>query len=487
MVDYSGIGTGFMQGVQMADDRQAKQQALTMQAEQFKMQQQTHQMQMQQQGTQDERNTLLLQQLQMQVKDQSNALAKKDLFRSFEGGTLTDLNAALRDPNISRLFPGIDSVEPVDMSNPQQARAADGMLEPVLANKIVNGRLVKEVRDLSVLKGMSGYSTYDAKRRLEQAGTKAQAIGAEKQLADMQNFFKQNPNATYADFQSTQVMAKATSVSDMKTQYELTKTMSKDKVIDFAYNNPTEFSKMLEIGKMDDKVSKDGMSLYSAAKKVQGDTKIDVGRKTYLDGMVSTIENTNRLRTKLASSDMDWNALAKGMDEITKITGDDWRDLSEKEKASMLERFSFDSDLKTVMAGYIKAMSGAAVSDEERKFYEGAILGGNWSTKETAVSSMDGFLSGLKGGMNSALKGMKLSTPADYLVYKNSLDNIKVDTTKPIADKPAEQKPGFGEKLMTGVSVLGSQIKEGYNNLVGNKPLPSGKTPDELNAKFGDL
>ena len=261
-------------------------------------------------------------------------------------------------------------------------------------------------------------------------------------------FDKYNPIAT-----------KPTSMADKKAKYELTMTMNNDKVIDFAYNNPTEFSKMLETGSMDDIVSKDGMSLYNVARKVQGDAKIDVGRKTYLEGMVSTIENTSRLRTKLNKSDMDWDAVSKAMDEVTKVTGDGWRNLDPKEKAAMLERFNFDSDLKTVMAGYIKAMSGAAVSDEERKFYEKAILGGNWSTKEAAISSMDGFLSGLKGGMKVSLDGMKLNTPADYLSYKNRID--KIATPEPMVTpeyKPVVKEQSRVEKVKAGISTLWDKV-----------------------------
>ncbi len=75
-----------------------------------------------------------------------------------------------------------------------------------------------------------------------------------------------------------------------------------------------------------------------------------------------------------------------------------YQKMTPEQKQAFIDRAGFDSELKTVMAGYIKAMSGAAVSDEERKFYESAILGGNWSNKEAALASMKGFITG--GGRN---------------------------------------------------------------------------------------
>jgi hypothetical protein len=170
----------------------------------------------------------------------------------------------------------------------------------------------------------------------------------------------------------------------------------------------------------------------------------------------------------METSNFEWDAFNKGMDEITKVTGAELRDMSPADQKKMLDKFSFDSDMRTVMAGYIKAMSGAAVSDEERKFYEGAILGGNWSTKETALASMNGFISGLQNGMNSAITGMQSETPATYLDYKDRVNNItgKLDLTNSSSIAPstnANKEPGFGEKVKTNIKAL-------WGKATGNTP-----------------
>jgi len=261
---------------------------------------------------------------------------------------------------------------------------------------------------------------------------------------------------------------KAKSASEEKAAFELNNMKEEKEIIDYVNNNQEQWSSILTRGDKTTKVDKSGKSLYSVAKTVQGDNKISSTRKDYLDGMTSTLDNTIRLKTKMENSDFNWDALNKAMDETSKVV--DWRDLSTEEKQKMLDKFSFDSDLKTVMAGYIKAMSGAAVSDQERGFYEGAILGGTWANKESALAAMNGFVSGLKNGLDSAVSGLSSDTPATYLDYKTSVNKITegLDLTNvsiPVADKPKE-KPGFTERVTTNIKSL-------WGKATGNTPDPA--------------
>jgi len=247
-------------------------------------------------------------------------------------------------------------------------------------------------------------------------------------------FFEEHPKATLDDYKSyiKQSMTPVTADQELKN-LKLMETKENKIINDFVDNNPKEFSSMLQQSSLDSKIPIGGseVPVYRIAKKVQGDRKLATARRDYLDGMVSTLKNTSRLKKELSKSNFDWDALSKGMDELSKITGTEWRQLSEKEKSDMLKRFSFNSDLKTVMAGYIKAMSGAAVSDEERKFYENAIISGNWSTKEAALASMDGFISGLKGGYKSSLDSIVYNLPATYLERKEQLNSLGIDDSSP--------------------------------------------------------
>ena len=309
----------------------------------------------------------------------------------------------------------------------------------------------------SIIKGALPQEVDIQKSKLE---TQNQIL--QQQQEDMKAYFEKNPNATYADFQNSQLSNKNNldmlkEKLDIKSkQLELEGKTKEAAVTNYVSTSPKEFFDTLSKSDLNSTVNFGGtpIKIYQAAKAAQGDTKLSNTRRDYLDGMVSTTSNIGRLKTKLKNASFDWNALAKGMDKISKITGTEWRNMSPQEKASMLKRFSFDSDLRTVMAGYIKAMSGAAVSDEERTFYENAVQGGNWSTKEAALASMKGFESGVYNGVKASLESMKYNVPATYLEYKSQLNKVHPEQPQ---QQPQQQeaRPKFSQ----------DQVMQGFKKL----------------------
>jgi len=299
-----------------------------------------------------------------------------------------------------------------------------------------------------------------------------------KQNDDMKAYFEANPDKTYSDYKNSQVSGSdkldllQKSLNIQSKKLEVQGKTREAAIANYVGNNANAFFTELSNSDLDSTTRVNGqpIKMYQVAKQVQGKNKLSNTRRDYLDGMMSTISNISRLKTKLSKSDFDWNALAKGMDQVSKITGTEWRSMSSQEKANMLKRFSFDSDLRTVMAGYIKAMSGAAVSDEERTFYENAIQGGNWSTKEAALASMKGFESGVSSGYSSALNSMKYNLPATYLEYKSQFSNAvtpKSEVTKQQPTTFTQDKVAAGfKKLFPGVDSITNLSIEQKQQLV---------------------
>jgi len=440
--------TGYIQGQNLALDRQKKQQALTMAQEQYK--------QYKQQGPINQ--SILEQQLeqtQMVTKKLKDQLTKQDMWQAFDRGTDEDINRFLKTPGAQELFPGVQSIKPIDDKN--LLYQTEGMAEPRIATMIVQGpdgqpTIQEKIIDLEPYKIQSGYATYKAKRDAELKASEVKEAKLDITSEALKKAVQSNdPTKVMEALKITnpELFIKATKpktskdlLNDLKLQKEvLTKNVS-----DYVNSNPKEVFETIKSSPIDGKIKINGQEVpvYAVAKQLQGDKKLGTARQDYLNGMFSTIKNMDRLQAKMASSKFDWDALTKGMDELSKISGTEWRNMSEKEKQHMLDRFSFDSDLRVVMAGYIKAMSGAAVSDQERAFYENAILGGNWSSKETALSAMKGFRSGIYNGYLASLEADSINLPATYLERKYELDQLHPASSTP--QKPSNPLDKFWGK-----------------------------------------
>lgn len=302
--------------------------------------------------------------------------------------------------------------------------------------------MTKEQRDLAaersqhitgIFKGLLPQQQ-DAANENQLVKTKADTKVTQLSMEEMDSYMKEHPEAKLSDYKAYIASKTATMDPDKYMKELKLKGMQEEQAINnFIYDNPSGFLGTLSKGDIDTKI--DGVSLYKIAKTAQGDKKLSTARRDFLDGMISTVKNTGRLRKELESANFNWDAFTKAMDTVSKYTPEQWQSMTPKEKQSMLNRFAFNSDLKTVMAGYIKAMSGAAVSDQERAFYEGAILNGNWANKDAALASMKGFLSGVGNMTKSSLESMKANLPATYLEYKRELPKEEKDYMRISADE----------------------------------------------------
>lgn len=320
-------------------------------------------------------------------------------------------------------------------------------------------RYTKNARNINaVMKGAGLTSTEE----------EAQELGKEHQMKYQKDMAAAVASGDMAEVQRVHNLynpqtPKQATAADAAAMYKLSNEMKATNKGQYLVNSSGEFTKHLKSAKTGDEmvnVNGEQYSVNDLAKTAQGTNKIGQTQVQLLDGMISTVENTNRLRTKLANSDFDWNAISKVVEEVQKVTPEEWKTMTPAQRKKMEDKFAFNSDLQTVMAGYIKAMSGAAVSDEERSFYVGAILNGNWATKSSALAAMGGFIDGVYNGTKSQVDLLQRATPYDYLFYKRKLGTI--DTKSPKAKNTSTTASATPSMPKAG------DILDGYKFLGGN-------------------
>ncbi len=202
-------------------------------------------------------------------------------------------------------------------------------------------------------------------------------------------------------------------------------------VSDALVQQPDLLYNAIQTGQTEIEIDGQKLSTAKSAKVIQGKETMSATDRTYLDGLDDASKSFKVLKTKLQDPKMDWNAIAKVKSEIAAVTGTDWTKATPEEKSAMLQKFSFNSELQTAMASYIKAMSGAAVSDSERDFYKDTITKGNWATKETALASIDGFISGVDRSLTNKLDNLATQVPYDVLQRKQRMKGTQPKGSKP--------------------------------------------------------
>lgn len=282
-----------------------------------------------------------------------------------------------------------------------------------------------------------GAGILSSEERLKQQQVKTAGIQEDTKqiytIAQQQQMveYLQKPGATMQGLQALMEPPKPLTPSERVSNQTYVANERKLAISNYINSNSKDFNQKLEATTGDTPVDIGGgntIPLNEVAKTAQGDAKLDVGQKTMMSGLYSSAVNMKKLRDKLVSSDYDYNAMAKVMQELQKVDPADLMKMTPEQKQTFINRAGFDSELKTVLAGYIKAMSGAAVSDEERKFYESAILGGNWSNKDAALASMKGFITGVTNGFKSNMDAFKTTLPYDYLQHKDLYEAIRPPT-----------------------------------------------------------
>lgn len=170
-----------------------------------------------------------------------------------------------------------------------------------------------------------------------------------------------------------------------------------------------------------------------------------VAKKTMIPAFSSLLDDAQTLNIDKGAGTVIANGLQKLTGEFGKIRMDS--SLSDEDRARKLEKVSkaYDKELKalgkegtkfetellfaakfkTLMAQYVKDMSGAAVTEAERAMYSDIISGGNWGTKEAMVASLSGFLDGLTTQYSSAIEGLSGNYPRSQIEHARALHRMR--------------------------------------------------------------
>ena len=177
------------------------------------------------------------------------------------------------------------------------------------------------------------------------------------------------------------------------------------------------------------------------AKTLQGKTKLP----TKLDGELTDKSNSlasfYTVLDKANTLKFDRDAFTKVKDSVAKVgLHGKW---NQEEAEKFMNKTSFDSELEMVMAQFVKDMSGAAVTEQERAMYASIVSAGKYSTKEAMVAALSGFINGVKTRHESNLDGIASEYPHSYIIKKRDyLRQSKkfkdVATIKQTREKPSQ-------------------------------------------------
>lgn len=149
----------------------------------------------------------------------------------------------------------------------------------------------------------------------------------------------------------------------------------------------------------------------------------------------------SKVSQKVKDENIDFGAVSSAALEVQKKTGENWAESLnnlgtkiseavgnkksaaevnkakaeyEKEYQKVLKRVGVDTKIQNAIAEYVKIISGAAVTDEERKNFYNIIMGGQYTTTESMLTALDSFVETIEDGYKSTYESIKYESPKDY-------------------------------------------------------------------------
>jgi len=166
-------------------------------------------------------------------------------------------------------------------------------------------------------------------------------------------------------------------------------------------------------------------TILNRAKDLQVDTKGNpvTPDKKLLDEVnnkTRVLPGFKQLLDKIQTLDMSRSAFEKVKTGLAKLGVHG--NYNEKEMAQFLNKVSFDAELQTLMAQFVKDMSGAAVTEQERAMYSKTIAGGDWGNKQAMEAALSGFINSLSQQHETNLETLHSDAPATYLIKQRDYD-----------------------------------------------------------------
>lgn len=475
---FGSIGQGIAQGME-----RGIQNAYNIQQQGFNQRLQIQKMASEQQSNEIKKTQLELQTEQMRIqldeykKKQLNETASRAYASYMDDGNPRHLNNMLQEsPDLRKLFQGVVRVDPLNPQSDEDKRLFESLgYSGDMTNPLVKKRFIKATMpDGSVTIGDMHNMGIGAGLWKNWTDDKLKARATEAEIAHKEASTKKE-EAMAGYYESGGERKGTTALEQIKLRGALREEFDAQ-VGEELIQNPDLLYNAIQTGQTEIEIGGQKLPTAKAAKVMQGKETMSSTDRTYLDGLDDASKSFKVLKTKLQDPKMDWNAIAKVKSEIAAVTGTDWTKATPEEKAAMLQKFSFNSELQTAMASYIKAMSGAAVSDAEREFYKDTITKGNWAIKETALASIDGFIAGVDRSLTNKLDNLATQVPYDVLQRKKRMSGTQSPGNKPpIPSKTAVE--GASEDYKTPPPLgpkVGDKAKFGDSIVTISKVNPDG-------------
>ena len=160
--------------------------------------------------------------------------------------------------------------------------------------------------------------------------------------------------------------------------------------------------------------------------------KIDGTLFKELSGKLGIYSDGARIIEYISYNDVDFDLGETAKNEISKVTGKPWdgvmnllgmsddklssedKKIKSKANAMMLNRITADTALQNMVANYVKIISGAAVTDEERKNFYNIITAGNYADDTAMLTAMTSFVDSIGSNYKNTYDSLKYRYPGDY-------------------------------------------------------------------------
>ena len=202
------------------------------------------------------------------------------------------------------------------------------------------------------------------------------------------------------------------------------------------------------------------------AEEFQAKNKIDPTTKRESLAKIGAGKRLYDVTKRIVDEGIEFNASEKAKTSIYKVSDREFtwdsamdflgipeKELSEAEKNTrktlqkqMLSKISADTTINSVVADYVKIISGAAVTDEERTRFLHIITGGEYSSTKARIEAMTSFIEDIDKSYKLTFDSYKDTNPYEYAAAVKSYQSITkgMDTkslrAKAFIDKEEKEK-----------------------------------------------
>lgn len=346
-------------------------------------------------------------------------------------------------------------IDPANYANMSDTEKQDALFDSVVVTrKKQDGTTEKSVHNISDLMNMTGWYERAEQKDLDlaiQKQSKLNALMSPAQKAEQKvetlDAYSQAIQKAQAEGKPRLVKAlkqelgiKDPTPAEQKVAFELEQSKLEDSAKSYATQDIKAFQEELKNKNAKEEVTLSNgskITLYEIADKVQGNKKVSTNLENELSGKRNVIQGTQSIMEKVSKLD-NWNMGTKVASTFEKLFGD-WTtnlsgdvnkntqvgnktiedmksqvsDITDEETRQYVEAYVFP-----VIADYIKAMSGAAVSEGERTAYVNNMTAGWFADKTALTRSLKGFGDSVTSSYENIVDGLRTQYPRTYLDFK---------------------------------------------------------------------